>query len=158
MDQDHITPTDLAHHLGIHPATIRRWITRGHINTTRTPGGHNHLDGNPEGLPMRRSGPAADYEAEIGARLRRVRNRLGWSLDKVEERSDGMWKAVVVGSYERGDRSVTLGRLHQLCAFYRIRVADVLPDGPTGATLAATTVLALRSVGWSHTTDEETPA
>jgi len=49
----------------------------------------------------------ADYVQVLGARLRDVRQREGLSLQRVEQRSGGRWKAVVVGSYERGDRAVT---------------------------------------------------
>ena len=38
--------------------------------------------------------------------LRSIRQQQGLSLHGVEEKSQGRWKAVVVGSYERGDRAV----------------------------------------------------
>ncbi len=56
------------------------------------------------------------------------------SLHGVEEKSAGRWKAVVVGSYERGDRAVTVQRLAELADFYGVPVQALLPDGtPTGA-------------------------
>lgn len=70
-----------------------------------------------------------EYEAEVGARLRAIRNQLELTLRDVEERSDGRWKAVVVGSYERADRSVSLPRLHELADFYGVDVAELLPGG-----------------------------
>lgn len=72
-----------------------------------------------------------DYERQVGARLRAVRQQRGMTLRDVEEASDGRWKAVVVGSYERADRSVSLPRLHELAAFYGIDVNDLLPGGRT---------------------------
>ena len=36
---------------------------------------------------------------------------------------------MVVGSYERGDRAVTVSRLAELADFYRVPVAELLPDG-----------------------------
>ena len=72
---------------------------------------------------------ADDYEQEVGARLRAIRNQLGLTLRDVEEQSDGQWKAVVVGSYERADRSVSLPRLHQLADFYGVDIAELLPGG-----------------------------
>ncbi len=39
----------------------------------------------------------ADYVQVLGARLRDVRQREGLSLQRVEQRSRGRWKAAVVG-------------------------------------------------------------
>jgi len=72
----------------------------------------------------------------IGARLRRVRQQQGASLADVQSDSDGRWKAVVVGAYERGDRTVTLARLADLAEFYDVPLADLLPD-PGNVTVAA---------------------
>lgn len=74
--------------------------------------------------------PATDLgnAQRIGARLRRIRNQQELSLADVQARSKGVWKAVVVGAYERGDRAVTLTRLAGLAEFYGVPVADLLPD------------------------------
>ena len=72
---------------------------------------------------------ADDYEEEVGQRLRAIRNQLGMTLRDVEERSEGRWKAVVVGSYERADRSVSLPKLRELADFYGVDVAELLPGG-----------------------------
>jgi hypothetical protein len=45
---------------------------------------------------------STDYSRALGARLRAIRNQQGLSLQGVEDKSHGRWKAVVVGSYERG--------------------------------------------------------
>lgn len=68
------------------------------------------------------------YAAALGERLRRVRQQQGFSLHHVEERSGGGLKASVVGAYERGERSVSITRLQALAAFYRVPVAELLPD------------------------------
>ena len=70
-----------------------------------------------------------DYEQEVGMRLRAIRNQLGMTLRDVEEKSDGRWKAVVVGSYERADRSVSLPKLRERAEFYDVDVAELLPGG-----------------------------
>ena len=49
-----------------------------------------------------------EYAKTLGAKLRAIRQQQGLSLHGVEEKSKGRWKAVVVGSYERGDRAVTV--------------------------------------------------
>jgi transcriptional regulator with XRE-family HTH domain len=56
----------------------------------------------------------SEYAKTLGARLRAIRTQQGLSLHGVEEKSRGRWKAVVVGSYERGDRSVTVQKLVDL--------------------------------------------
>src|SRR5215510_246248 len=72
---------------------------------------------------------STEYSRSLGARLRSIRTQQGLSLQGVEEKSNGRWKAVVVGSYERGDRAVTVSRLAELAEFYRVPVAELLPDG-----------------------------
>ena len=70
-----------------------------------------------------------DYAKALGTRLRAIRTQQGLSLHGVEEKSQGRWKAVVVGSYERGDRAVTVQRLAELADFYGVPVSELLPDG-----------------------------
>jgi transcriptional regulator with XRE-family HTH domain len=74
-----------------------------------------------------------DYAKALGSRLRAIRTQQGLSLHGVEEKSEGRWKAVVVGSYERGDRAVTVQRLAELADFYGIPVAELLPEGVSGS-------------------------
>jgi transcriptional regulator with XRE-family HTH domain len=71
---------------------------------------------------------SAKRQRIIGDRLRRVRHQQGLSLADVEHRSDGEWKAVVVGAYERGDRAVTVTRLAGLAAFYGVPLTELLPS------------------------------
>lgn len=72
---------------------------------------------------------ASDYAKALGSRLRAIRQQQGLSLQGVEEKSGGRWKAVVIGSYERGDRAVTVAKLAELAEFYGIPVAELLPGG-----------------------------
>ena len=76
---------------------------------------------------------STEYTKALGARLRSIRTQQGLSLHGVEEKSDGRWKAVVVGSYERGDRAVTVHKLAQLADFYGVPVAELLPEGSPNA-------------------------
>jgi transcriptional regulator with XRE-family HTH domain len=69
------------------------------------------------------------YAKALGGRLRAIRMQQGLSLHGVEEKSQGRWKAVVVGSYERGDRAVTVQRLAELADFYGVPINELLPDG-----------------------------
>ena len=74
-----------------------------------------------------------DYARALGAKLRAVRNQQGLSLQGVEAKSHGVWKAVVVGSYERGDRAVTVQRLAELAEFYGVPLAELLPEPASSA-------------------------
>lgn len=69
-----------------------------------------------------------DYQAELGARLRSIRQQQGMTLSEVEEKSDGVWKAVVVGSYERADRAISIAKLERLARFYGVPLRDLLPE------------------------------
>jgi transcriptional regulator with XRE-family HTH domain len=75
------------------------------------------------------------YAKALGARLRAIRMQQHLSLHGVERKSGGRWKAVVVGSYERGDRAVSVQRLAELAEFYGVPVSDLLPpdEGPFGS-------------------------
>jgi transcriptional regulator with XRE-family HTH domain len=77
------------------------------------------------------------YARALGARLRAVRTQQHLSLHGVERKSGGRWKAVVVGSYERGDRAISVQRLAELAEFYGVPVNTLLPRGgrpPAAAT------------------------
>lgn len=67
------------------------------------------------------------YAKALGMRLRAIRQQQGLSLQGVEEKSEGRWKAVVVGSYERGDRAVTVQKLSDLAAFYGVPMSELVP-------------------------------
>lgn len=68
------------------------------------------------------------YAQDVGERLRSIRTRMGLSLQDVERRSEGVWKAAVVGSYERGDRNISASRLCELADFYGVPPTEVLPE------------------------------
>lgn len=78
----------------------------------------------------------SDYAKALGARLRAVRSQQNLSLQGVEQKSQGQWKAVVVGSYERGDRAITVQRLAELAEFYGVPVTALLPDTSPSAAAA----------------------
>ena len=85
---------------------------------------------------MERNGMTSDYARALGARLRAIRTQQGLSLHGVEKKSKGRWKAVVVGSYERGDRAVTVQKLAELADFYGVPVGELLPEGRTASAAA----------------------
>ena len=69
--------------------------------------------------------PAVTLEA-IGNSLRSIRRQRGLTLRGVESESDGRWKSVVVGSYERGDRALTLKKAIGLASFYNVPLDQLL--------------------------------
>lgn len=69
----------------------------------------------------------------IGQELKKIRKQRGLSLAEVESLSEGRWKAVVVGSYERADRAITIGRLGALMALYQAPVSALFPQAPEPA-------------------------
>lgn len=64
----------------------------------------------------------------VAARLRSIRKSRGWTLHDVEKVSDGSIKAVVMGSYERGTRAISLARALELANLFAIPIADLLGD------------------------------
>ena len=55
-----------------------------------------------------------EIEELCAQRLRDLRRSRGLTLDQCESMSGGVIKAVVLGSYERGTRAISLARLTQL--------------------------------------------
>jgi transcriptional regulator with XRE-family HTH domain len=68
---------------------------------------------------------------EVSHRLRQIRMQQNLTLKQVEIRSHGKWKAVVVGSYERGSRSLSISKAQELCQFYGVPLALLFsPQNP----------------------------
>lgn len=72
--------------------------------------------------------PRNEYGRGLGARIRAIRVQQGMTLLDVEARSAGRWKAVVVGSYERGDRAISANKLLALAEFYGVPPVALLTD------------------------------
>jgi transcriptional regulator with XRE-family HTH domain len=72
------------------------------------------------------------YNELVGARLRSIRKQRGLSLQDVQRLSSGEFKAAVVGAYERGERSLSLPRLHRLAEFFQVPITQFLPQEETG--------------------------
>lgn len=67
------------------------------------------------------------YTRQVGERLRAIRQQKRLSLQDVEEGSEFEFKASVLGAYERGERAISVPRLHRLAQFYNIPVDQLLP-------------------------------
>lgn len=81
----------------------------------------------------RESAEPTEADVRLGRQLRRVRAQQGLSLHDVEAGSGGEIKASVLGAYERGERSLSLARLHLLAEFFRVPVSELLPGTRTAA-------------------------
>lgn len=98
----------------------------------------------------------SDYGKALGSRLRAIRTQQGLSLHGVEEKSRGRWKAVVVGSYERGDRAVTVHKLSELAEFYGVPISELLPGGhPTNGSSERPPKLVIDLVALSELPQEQ---
>ena len=83
----------------------------------------------------------AGYSAIVGDRIRAIRRQKHLSLQEVEARSEAEFKASVLGAYERGERSISVPRLHRLAMFYNVPVEQLLPlDSSAGPREAPATV------------------
>ena len=69
-----------------------------------------------------------DFDRALGDRLRAARRRRGWSLHEVERTSSNEFKSSVLGAYERGERSISVQRLHRLAQIYSVEVAHLIPS------------------------------
>lgn len=81
----------------------------------------NELSYNAEQEPTRFAQAVA-----VGSRLRAVRHQIGLSLLAVEQLSHGEFREAALGSYERGERAITLARLQRLAKIYNVSVAQML--------------------------------
>ncbi len=70
----------------------------------------------------------AGYGRAVGERLRRIRRQKHLSLQEVEASSAQEFKASVLGAYERGERAISVPRLHRLAMFYKVPVDQLLPS------------------------------
>src|SRR4051794_21358834 len=70
------------------------------------------------------------YARELGARLRAIREQRSWSLRDVHEASHGRFTGSAVGTYERGERGISVQRLSELAHLYGVPVERLLPESP----------------------------
>ena len=84
--------------------------------------------------PIDRSGPESigdpEYARDLGARLRAIREQRGWSLRDVHDASEGRFTGSAVGTYERGERGISVQRLSELAQLYGVPVERFLPESP----------------------------
>ena len=90
---------------------------------------------------------------DIAASLRAIRKQKGMTLKDFEIASNGRWKAVVIGSYERCDRALSLKKAINLAAFYQMPLDQLLGlENRESAPMNRKITLDLRRVRESSTT------
>ena len=63
---------------------------------------------------------------EIGIKLRQIRKHQGLGLHDVQKISNGAFTIQAVGSYERGNRTISLPKFIELCELYKVPAHVVL--------------------------------
>jgi len=125
-----VTRAEAAHILRVSLGEVARLADSGVLPFVRIPSGHRRF--RREDVIACRDAPAVPrrraYQDLVGQRLQAARHARGLSLADVEEKSGGVFRAAAVGTYERGDRHVTVARLARLAKFYGVRPASLLPD------------------------------
>ena len=58
-------------------------------------------------------------------RLREIREAQGLTLNQVAARSHGKVSAIALGSYERGDRSISAHKIFEIANIYQVPVAEL---------------------------------
>lgn len=69
----------------------------------------------------------ATYSIELGRRLRTARRARGWCLAEASEGTGGRFGAAAIGTYERGERAISVNGLAILAAAYHTSTAALLP-------------------------------
>lgn len=74
---------------------------------------------------------ASSYEAEVGNRLRNIRESRNLSRKEVETRTGEEFKESILAMYESGHRRIPTPRLKKLADFYGISTAFLLGESPS---------------------------
>ena len=79
-------------------------------------------------------------------RLRAIRTSRGYSLGDVERASNRAIRAVVLGSYERGDRSLSIKKALSIAQFYGVSLSYLLEEPKNCAFSTFAAVIDLREI------------
>jgi transcriptional regulator with XRE-family HTH domain len=67
-----------------------------------------------------------EQSERIRIRIRQLRRERGLTLRDFEEKSGGRIRAIVMGAYERGDRSMSLGKLIEISKVFGIELSHLI--------------------------------
>lgn len=68
------------------------------------------------------------YEAEVGKRLRNIRESKKLTRKEVEEKTDREFKESILAMYENGQRRLPTPRLKKLADFYQVPTSFLLGE------------------------------
>ena len=94
--------------------------------------------------------------AALQSRLRAVRKAKGLTLGEVSLQSKGSISAIALGSYERGDRSLSTQKLFELSELYRVPVAELLAPTEKGISTGRV-IIDLRKLSLSPDSASQAP-
>jgi len=83
---------------------------------------------------------------DIATAIRTIRKQKGLTLRDVEEISNGVWKSVVIGSYERCDRTLSLKKAIALAEFYQVPLDQLLGLSKRKSSTFHSLILDLRAI------------
>lgn len=88
-----------------------------------------------------------EQSERIRIRIRGLRRERGLTLREFEEKSGGRIRAIVMGAYERGDRSMSLGKLIEISKVFGIELSHLIGSAeltPSSATHSSRYIFDLR--------------
>ena len=92
----------------------------------------------------------------LQSRLRAVRISKGLTLSQVSLQSKGSISAIALGSYERGDRSLSTQKLFEISQIYGVPVAELL-SSPNKGIYSGRVIIDLRKLSLNQDTATEAP-
>ena len=93
---------------------------------------------------------------ELQSRLRTVRISKGLTLSQVSLQSKGSISAIALGSYERGDRSLSTQKLFEISQIYGVPVAELL-SSPNKGIDSGRVIIDLRKLSLNQDLSTEAP-
>ncbi len=94
--------------------------------------------------------------AGLQSRLRAVRKSKGLTLSEVSSKSKGSISAIALGSYERGDRSLSTQKLLEISELYSVPVTELLA-APEKGFKTGRVIVDLRKLSQSQDSSSQAP-
>ena len=83
---------------------------------------------------MRENPETLEKTAQLGRTLRSIRVKRKWSLKQFEIACNGKIKDVVLGSYERGSRSISVSNLEIISNTYQVPISALMGESEVSST------------------------